>query len=422
MTAALRIVPPGAPQLGHEILDDVRDFVARFSAFPSLHCAPTLALWYAHTWAAEHFYITPRLVLSSAEPESGKTRVLEVGKHFTRAPELTTAGSAAAMVRMIAAGPITLLFDEVDAVFTAGGSGNEEVRNMLNSGYKRGATIPKCKGDSASGIVVERLPVFAPTALAGLFGCIPATVTTRAITMHLRKRRHDQHVEPYNEKRAEKEAEPTRDALAGWITGIGEELGDAEPVMPEGVADRAAEIWEPLLAIADAAGGHWPDTARAACVDFVHTSKQAPTSLGVQLLADLQVIFEAQRTDRIPTGVLLAELTGMEEAPWGEMETGKPLTDRRLAKELRKYFVAPTTFRTGTGGRAIKGYVTFPTHDSAGEQVQVGLADAWSRYVLSNSRNKRNSRNHAGQTVTATDSVTATEPQPTAQPPLTGMP
>jgi hypothetical protein len=385
MTAALRIVPTGTPQPGHEILDDVRDFVARFSAFPSPHCAPTLALWWAHTWAAEHFYITPRLVLSSAEPESGKTRVLEVGKHFSRAPELTTAGSAAAMVRMIAAGPITLLFDEVDAVFTAGGSGNEEVRNMLNSGYKRGATIPKCKGDAASGIVVERLPVFAPVAMAGLYGCIPATVTTRAITMNLRKRRHDQPVDAYNEKRAEKAAEPVRDALAAWITGIGEALGDAEPVMPDGVADRAAEIWEPLLAIADAAGGHWPYTARAACFDFVHTSKQTPASLGVQLLADLHKVFETLETDRVPTPVLLAALLDIEDAPWAEMENGRPLTDRRLAKEMRKYFVAPVAFRAG--GRVVKGYTTGPTFDTNGEQVQVGLADAWSRYVLTGSDN-----------------------------------
>jgi Protein of unknown function (DUF3631) len=412
MTAALRVVPNSEPLPGHEILDQVRDFIGRFCALPSQHCAPTLALWFAHTWAAEHFYITPRLVLSSAEPESGKTRVLEIGRHFTRAPELTTAGSAAAMVRMIAAGPITLLFDEVDAVFTAGGSGNEEVRNMLNSGYKRGATIPKCKGDPASGIVVERLPVFAPVVLAGLVGCIPATVTTRAIAIHLRKRRHDQHVDPYHEKRAEQEAEPLRDALAAWITGIGEELGNAEPAMPDGVADRSAEIWESLLAIADAAGDHWPDTARAACADFVHASKQLPQSLGVQLLADLHTVFTGHNTDRIPTAVLLEELTNMEDALWGEMENGKPLTDRRLAKELRKYMVAPTTFKTGQGGRAIKGYVTVPTYDSAGEQVQVGLADAWSRYVLSSSRNQRNCRNHAGQTVTDTATVTDNQPSP----------
>jgi hypothetical protein len=43
----------------HEVLDEVTAFLSRFSVFPDEHCAPTLALWFAHTHAAEHFYITP---------------------------------------------------------------------------------------------------------------------------------------------------------------------------------------------------------------------------------------------------------------------------------------------------------------------------------------------------------------------------
>src|SRR6185312_5821066 len=74
---------------GHEVLDDLAAFVARFSVFPSEHCAPTLALWYAHTHAVEQFYVTPRLILDAAEPGSGKTRVLEVAQYFVRAPEMT---------------------------------------------------------------------------------------------------------------------------------------------------------------------------------------------------------------------------------------------------------------------------------------------------------------------------------------------
>ena len=35
-----------------ELLDRVAAFIARFSVFPDQHCAPTLALWYAHTHAA----------------------------------------------------------------------------------------------------------------------------------------------------------------------------------------------------------------------------------------------------------------------------------------------------------------------------------------------------------------------------------
>lgn len=34
----------------------------------------------------------------------------------------------------------------------------------------------------------------------------------------------------------------------------------------EGVEGRAAEIREPLLSVADAAGGEWPERAREACL------------------------------------------------------------------------------------------------------------------------------------------------------------
>lgn len=375
MSAALRVVPEGVSLPAHEVLDQVREFVSRFSVFPHEHCAPMLALWYAHTWAAGHFYTTPRLVLSSAEPESGKTRVLEVAQHLTRAPEMTMSGSAAALVRMVSAAPITILFDEVDTVFAAGGSGNEEVRSMLNGGYKRTATIPKCRGDSATGFTVDRLSIFAPAAMAGLAGCIPPTITTRAITIHMRKRRFDEHAEGYVERRVSREAEPIRDALASWITSIGEQLGMAEPKMPDGVADRPAEIWEPMLAVADAAGDHWPITARKACSFFVHASKDTTPSLGVLLLSHIRELFLRENTDRLHTAEILHYLLSLDDAPWGEI-SGKPLDPRRLAKELARYQVAPFGFKYND--KNTRGYVTYPTNQQV---TQVGLADAWARYL-----------------------------------------
>ncbi len=374
MTAALHVVPAPPPVPGHLILDQVHDFVTRFSVFPHEHCAPMLALWYAHTWAADAFYITPRLILSSPEPGSGKTRVLEIAQHLTRQPEMTAGGSAAALVRMVAAGPITVLMDEVDTVFGSGGAGNEEVRGMLNLGYKRTATIPKTKGDPASGFTVERLPIFAPTALAGLAGRMPDTITTRAITIHLRRRRHDETVEPYREAKVIRQALPIREALSAWMTEIGERLVEAEPHMPAGVDDRPAEIWEPLLAIADEAGGHWPDTARAACTHFVFNQKNTP-SLGVRLLADLRALFTETRTDRMHSAEIITRLRALDDAPWSDLG-GKPLDAQRLARELSSYQVAPLTFQHE--GRNGKGYVTYPTTTQV---EQVGLADAWARYL-----------------------------------------
>lgn len=374
MTSALRVVPTPIALPGHEILDQVRDFLARFSVFPSEHCAPMLALWYAHTWVADAFYTTPRLIVSSPEPGSGKTRVLEIAQHLTSQPEMTAGGSAAALVRMVAAGPITILMDEVDTVFNVGGAGNEDVRGMLNLGYKRSATVPKTKGDPASGFTVERLPVFAPVALAGLAGRMPDTITTRAITIHLRKRRHDEKVEPYREGKVTRQATPIRDALSAWMSSIGADLVDTEPQMPPGVEDRPAEIWEPLLAIAEHAGGHWPCTARNACAHFVFNQKTAPTT-GVRLLADMRDLFTHEGTDRMHTADIITHLRALEDAPWSDLN-GKPLDALRLSKELAAYQVAPFSFRHN--GKSAKGYTTHPTETPV---EQVGLADAWARYL-----------------------------------------
>ena len=166
---------------GHEVLDAVVTFVSRFSAFPNEHCAPTLALWYAHTHIADRLYVTPRLILDSAEPGSGKTRVLEVAQYLVAKPEMTISITPAAVFRMLLEGPITLLFDEIDAVFNPKtGGNNEDLRALLNAGYKRTATVARCVGDAKS-MNVTLFPVYAPVALAGMpEACPPPSPPARS--------------------------------------------------------------------------------------------------------------------------------------------------------------------------------------------------------------------------------------------------
>jgi hypothetical protein len=124
--------------------------------------------------------VTPRLVLDSPEPASGKTRVLEILALLCRGAKLTLSTTTAALYRRIAAAddePPTILQDEADAVF--GRTTNpqaEDLRALFNSGYKRGATVDRCEGDSKN-MRVREFPVFAPVALAGLAGKMPATIT-----------------------------------------------------------------------------------------------------------------------------------------------------------------------------------------------------------------------------------------------------
>ncbi|ASR34029.1 hypothetical protein BAY61_02405 [Prauserella marina] len=360
-------VPPG-----HDVLDRVTQFVSRFNIFPSEHCAPMLALWYAHTHAAQHFYVTPRLILSSVEPGSGKTRVLEVAQFLVKAPEMTISATTAALFRMVNDGPITILFDEVDTIFNPkSGGNNEDLRGLLNAGYKRTATIARCVGD-AKAMKVQRFPVYAPAALAGLAGNMPDTITTRAITVHMQRRREDEEVEEFWEEEVEAEAAPLRDTLAAWVESVSDKVSKGRPVMPSGVRDRAAEIWRPLIALADAAGGTWPETAREACTHFVAVANADRNGGGLrlQLLSDLRDLFTARGTDKLTSNEIVNALCALDEAPWADLN-GKPLDSRRLARELKPYGVESQNVKQANGTVA-KGYrVTGPA----------GLADVWNRYL-----------------------------------------
>lgn len=368
-------------------LDAISEWISQYTVLPGEYDAQILALWSAHTWTCTASYSTPRLVISSPVPGSGKTRVLELLALISHDPRLTVSTTPAALFRRIGAAhmngdvPPTILIDETDSIFGSSNpsEGTEQLRGLINSGYKRGGSVDRCEGDAHAMKVVE-WPTFSPIALAGLAGKMPDTITTRAITIEMRKRAPHEHVKPYRERTADAEITHAREALATWSPGAISALEAAEPDMPEGVVDRPAEVWEPLLAIADSAGGHWPETARAACVQHVNTPQRRPPSLGVQLLADIREIMghgtdKAHQTrDRISTKEAIQLLAKREESPWADMGYGKSLTPLRLSQLLAGYSISPVQFRDEQG-RNTRGYRVDAT------DTQVGLADAWLRYL-----------------------------------------
>lgn len=364
---------------GAAVLNQVAAFIGRFVAFPDPHCLTAVTLWAAHTHAPTNtFYVTPRLVLDSAEPGSGKTRVLELLALLVLRPEMTISATVAAIFRMLGEQPYTLLFDEVDAIFNPKNGGNyEDLRALLNAGYKQGATIARCVGD-AKAMKVERFKVFAPVALAGIAGRMPATITTRSVTIHMRRRGPGERVEPFRERDAGEQAEPLRDSLSEWVRDVADTLTEARPVMPDGVEDRPAEVWEALLAVADQAGGDWPDRARKACTHFTRSADTADTSIGVRLLADLRRLYP-DGTNEMTTADIVKKLVGIDEAPWADL-WGKPLDSNRLARELARYGVRPRQYRDEHGAKC-RGYVTYPTDKTNDGPAQAGLADAWARYL-----------------------------------------
>jgi putative DNA primase/helicase len=122
--------------------------------------------------------------------------------------------------------------------------------------------------------------------------------------------------------------------------------------MPAILHGRAADNWRPLLAIADIAGGDWPDRARRSAEKL--SAGRSGETIGVILLDDIRQIFSARETDQITSADLVGDLTAMEHRPWPEWKNDKPLTQRQLARLLEPFDIAPTDL--WTGDKCLKGY------------------------------------------------------------------
>lgn len=349
---------------GASLLDEIHEFLGLFVSYPSKEAHDAHVLWIAHTHAMDAWESTPRLAALSPEPGSGKTRVLEVTETLVPRPVEAVNVTPAYLFRKVGAedGRPTILFDEIDTVFGPKAKDNEEIRGLLNAGHRRGAVAGRCvvKGKL---VETEEIPAYCAVAVAGL-GALPDTILTRSIVIRMRRRAPGETVQPWRRRVHGPIGEELRDRLAAWVADIEMALRHSWPTMPPGIVDRDADVWEAPIAIADAAGGHWPDRARVAAVALVAASKAGTPSLGVKLLGDLRDIFGDH--DQLPTEHILGALHKIEESPWGDLR-GKALDARGLSQRLRPYDIKPTTIRTALG--TPKGYRKQDFHD------------AWSRYL-----------------------------------------
>jgi hypothetical protein len=186
---------------------------------------------------------------------------------------------------------------------------------------------------------------------------LPDALATRTIFIHMRPRTADEHKEDFRYRHHPKEAEPIFLVLTQWCAGLGIDItlnGYREPVMPPGIRDRSADIWEPLLIVAQAAGGEWPKRARAAAVALTGATREDVTSSGRELLAHCREEFKA--ADKIHTAELCRRLNQREDSPWVEINKGKPINGRILASMLKPYGVKPAPGGVKISGVVLKGY------------------------------------------------------------------
>jgi hypothetical protein len=321
-------------------LDEVAEFLNRFMALTDAQL-DAVVLWAAATHIADDFDVVAYLFINSPEKRSGKTLLMDILEHFVCRGRPTTNISPAALYRMVAAVKPTLLIDEADTIFARRGNvdpAKSDLAGLCNAGYKKGRLVYRMGGPNMK--TLEAFDVFGPKALAGIGNCLPDTVADRAIPIQLARKPRDVVKDRYRIRTCEGQAKYLGEFLADVIGG--EDLRDARPHLPDELNDRQQDIWEPLLAIADAARGGWPARARGAALTL-HAGGE-DDSLGVRLLTDIRTVFTVEK---LLTKHLVSLLNDLEESPWSGWRGDKGMASRTLVNMLKPFGIHSRPIRAG---------------------------------------------------------------------------
>jgi hypothetical protein len=351
---------------GADVLDQACGTLTRYVVFPSAEAGWAVTLFAAATWAMPCLEFAARLVIKSPVKRCGKSRLLDVLGLLVQHPLMTSDISAAALVRSVPSADdgsaVTVMLDEADTTFGKALKGDEKaehLRGILNAGFGRDRPYKRWDITSRS---VQDCPTFAMAVLAGI-GDMPDTIEDRAVIITMRRKAPGETVAKFRLRRDKAKVYQATQRLSEWVTPLAAGVAEAEPAMPPGLNDRAEDVWEAMLAVADAAGGHWPYRARKAALALT-ADDDTDTSLGARLLADLREVFGD--ADALHTETIRDALAKISEAPWADY-FGRQVNARDMAKLLKPYGITSTDVKIGGTNR--KGYRREHLHD------------AWRRYL-----------------------------------------
>jgi putative DNA primase/helicase len=277
-------------------------------------------------------------VITSPVKRCGKTTLLNLLSALVPRPLSTSNITASALFRTVEKYSPSLLIDEADSFLTD----NEELRGILNSGHRKAsAYVIRTTGDDYE---PQMFTTWSPKIIA-LIGALPDTLEDRAIIIRLQRKSASEKKERLRSDRMG-EFEPVCRRAARWASDLKETLRYADPdIPPEITNDRARDNWRPLLAIADAAGGDWPQFARETTRTMASEEPDSESARTL-LLADLKMIFE-DHIERLASDEIIRSLVEMESRSWAEWKGGKPLSKVGLAGLLRPFGIKPRKWREG---------------------------------------------------------------------------
>ena len=337
---------------GSLLLDEIADSLRRFVVLPT-EAVQAITLWIIHTYAVDATSICPILIIQSAEKRCGKTLVLELLFNLVFRPLPASNITASSLFRVIEKYKPTTLLDEAETYL----SSNEELRGILNGGYRRSSSyVIRTVGDDYEPVVFN---TFGPKAIAQI-DKPPETIIDRGILINMRRKTPDEKPERLRADRAFEDFKHLRQKVLRWTKDNIKRLTDCDPQVPEELNDRARDSWRPLLAIAELAGSRWTGYGNASAVKL--STMKSEVSKRTLLLGDIREIFRKTQVSRMASADICDRLAENEEHPWPEFRDGKPITVRQLARLLEPLDIRPRQFKIDKAN--IRGYEIDDFNDS----------------------------------------------------------
>jgi hypothetical protein len=321
---------------GEQLLTEIAEWLRGYVVLPE-GAAETLATYVVLTYSFDHFDLLPYLLITSATKRCGKSRLMALLSAIVRAPWLVTTPSAAVLYRKIERDHPTVLYDEAGSIARPGET-TDVITDLLNSGFERGAKVPRCEKGRDGQIELREFDLFGPKVFALVGKPRADALEDRCIVIRLKRRARNESVARLRRRLLPREAESLRRQLVRWTLDHGASVPRLDVPPPGVLDDRGFDLWEPLLQIGCTAGVGWGKKLMAAA--RMLSGGRDDEDLGTQLLADIRLVFQDQGPG-LTSRAMVDALKDLDSRPWAELG-GKGLTTDKLARMLKPFEVAPT--------------------------------------------------------------------------------
>jgi putative DNA primase/helicase len=292
-------------------------------------------LWCAHSFLVHNdkiqLEVSPRLLVQAPTEDSGKSILLRAVSVLSHRVVRSSALTSATVFRVVDLVKPTLIITEAEQLFSPGTA--SELLAVIDASNMRSEAFTVRNDMAPDGTWTPRLYSTWHTAAFGSIGALPRTLQSRGIVIRLRAALPGE-VPAQHRRGVFNPLVDQRRMLTAWGASL-EQLPEA--TLPEGLFNRAADLWEPLFAVANLAGGRWPSLVAEAAQQVQKIERPVPQI--VRLLAGIRTAFGSAAF--LETEALIRKLLADPEEDWRLAYHGKSISAAWLRERLANLLDPP---------------------------------------------------------------------------------